>query len=267
MENTATPKRRRKKQVRFEPSGKAVVYCRVSTEDQADSGLGLAAQKAVCERFCRDEGVEIVAFYQDAGASGSLPVEERKGLMDAIATLGYGDVLVVAKLDRLARDMILSHMIERDLSERGCRLLSATHEANMDDTPSGRLMRGILGLLAEYERAQIAWRTAQALAQLKAAGCKTNQEVPYGKRVARRIEVQRRDGSTGFRDFLEDCPEELAVIDRMRSQRKLGMSYDQIADRLNEERVPTRHDGGKWYKANVRLILLREQARHPDQET
>lgn len=250
-----------------EPSGNAVVYLRVSTERQADSGLGLSAQRAACERFCQAKGLAILAEFKDEGASGSLPIEKRDGLLAAVAALGPGDALVVAKLDRLARDVVISHLLEQDIKGRGARLLSATHEGNDDESPSGKLMRGIISLLAEYERAMISWRTAQAHAALRAMRAKQNAHVPYGSRVSRVIETLKRDGTIGQRTIFEDEPAEQAVLRRIETQRQIGLTLEDIADRLNADGI-FRRSGDPWTRRAIHAILNRGiGAASSDQET
>src|SRR5271167_3787443 len=82
-----------------------VAYCRVSTEEQATSGLGLAAQEAAIRGECERRGMPVVALHTDAGMSGKSLV--RPALSEALADLegGRGSVLMVAKLDRLTRSV------------------------------------------------------------------------------------------------------------------------------------------------------------------
>src|SRR5262245_62564427 len=100
-----------------------VIYLRVSTDEQAESGLGLAAQLASCQAVAERLGAVIVGIYQDE-LTGATLLDRRPGLMDAIAAVGRGDVLLVAKRDRLARgDALLTAMIEAAVRRRGARLL------------------------------------------------------------------------------------------------------------------------------------------------
>ena len=96
-----------------------VIYLRVSTEEQAESGLGLEAQLAACRAVAERLGADIAAIHQDE-LTGATPLDRRPGLMDAIAAVGRGDVLLVAKRDRLARgDALLTAMIEAAVRRRG----------------------------------------------------------------------------------------------------------------------------------------------------
>ena len=104
------------------PSKRAIAYLRVSTEQQADSGLGLEAQQASVNAAAARMKLQLAQTFVDAGTSGSLAIEDRPVLLDAVAALKRGDVLLVAKRDRLGRDVIAVAMIERLVTKRGAVL-------------------------------------------------------------------------------------------------------------------------------------------------
>lgn len=137
-----------------------VGYVRVSTQRQGKSGLGLEAQLAAIEGFARQQGVEVVAVYQEV-ESGR--VNERPQLAAAIAQARrIKGQLVVAKLDRLARNV---------------SFVSAIMESGVDfvavDNPfATRLTLHILAAVAEHEAAMISARTKAALTAAKARGVK-----------------------------------------------------------------------------------------------
>src|SRR4051794_36760887 len=100
---------------------RAVVYLRVSTDEQAESGLGLDAQRAACRSLAARLGWDVAAAFQDE-MSGGLKLDQRIVLLDAIAALGRGDVLLVAKRDRLGRgDVMTTAMIEAAVQRCGGR--------------------------------------------------------------------------------------------------------------------------------------------------
>jgi len=88
------------------PSSAVIGYVRVSTDEQADSGLGLAAQRASIEAECAHRGWVLTAIYEDAGYSGK--TLSRPAMKAALAVLKAGEAgaLVVAKLDRATRSVI-----------------------------------------------------------------------------------------------------------------------------------------------------------------
>jgi hypothetical protein len=79
--------------------------------------------------------------FVDAGTSGKLGIEDPPVLLEAVAALRRGDVLLVAKRDRIGRDVIAVAMIERLVAKRGARVISAAGEGTESDDPAGLLMR------------------------------------------------------------------------------------------------------------------------------
>ncbi|MBI2945182.1 MAG: recombinase family protein [Candidatus Wallbacteria bacterium] len=159
----------------------AVAYIRVSTDEQK---LGPEAQRATIEAWAAHEGVTVAAWCVDAGVSGGSEIDARPALAAALVEMrqhGAG-VLVIAKRDRLARDVYIAATIERTVTGLGARVACADGVAN-GDTPADAFLRQILDGAAEYERALIRARTRAALAAKRARGERTG-ELPYGYRLA-----------------------------------------------------------------------------------
>jgi site-specific DNA recombinase len=204
---------------------RAVGYVRVSTDEQA---LGPAAQRAALARWCAAHGAELVATHEDIGASGAAGLERRPGLALALGALGElgAGVLLVAKRDRLARDVVLAAYCEATAAKHGARVVSCAGEGEGDE-PAAVLMRTLVDAFAQYERALIVARTKAALAVKKGRGERTGQ-APYGRRVG-------ADGRT-----LEPDPAEQAVIATVRQLRAAGATYRAIVARLEREGVRSR---------------------------
>ena len=178
---------------------RAVIYLRVSTDEQAESGLGLEAQLAACRALAARMDWQVALVCEDA-LSGGLPLEKRTILLDALAALGRGDVLLVAKRDRLSRgDLMATAMIEAAVKRAGARIVSAAGEGTESDDPASVLMRRIVDAFGEYERLLIKARTRAALKAKKARGERYGQ-VPYGHRLA------------GDGNRLEPDPDEAAAV-------------------------------------------------------
>ena len=155
----------------------AIAYLRVSTDEQK---LGPEAQRAQIDAWAQREGVSVVAWHVDSGVSGGSDLADRPGLVAALGELraiGAG-VLVIAKRDRLARDVAVAATVERAVKACGAKVLSADGTAN-GDTAADAFMRAMLDAAAEYERALIRARTKAALAAKRAKGQRTG-EIPYG---------------------------------------------------------------------------------------
>lgn len=123
--------------------------------------------------------------------------DDRPGLADLMAYVREGDTVVVWKLDRLGRNMLHILQTVKDLTERGVTLVSVTDGID-SSTPAGRMMIGVLGSLAEYERELIKERTALKRAASRTNGTKFGR--PRKVDDAERIATARRmktDGYTG----------------------------------------------------------------------
>ena len=213
--------------------GRAVAYLRCSTDKQADSGLGLEAQRASVQTAAGRLGLPLVAVYVDAGVSGSLAIDDRPVLMDAVSALKRGDTLLVAKRDRLGRDVVEVAMIERLIAKRGARIVSAAGEGTESDDPAGMLMRRLIDSFAEYERLIIAARTRAALAAKRRRGERVSGALPYGYSLD-------MDGRR-----LVPLVAEQAVVEAARGLRADGHSYQAIAEALNGRGLTTRA-GSRW---------------------
>jgi len=204
-----------------------VAYCRVSTEEQAISGLGLAAQEKAISAECKRRKLPLVAVHTDAGVSGKTLT--RPALTAALAALdaGEGSVLMVAKLDRLTRSVhdATGLMLTADKGGWGLVALDAPVDTT---TPQGAAMAQVLAVFAELERRLIGERTKAALAVKRAQGVRLGR------------------------------PPTLAshVVERIVTARKLGGTWSAIARELNDNGVPTAQGGRCWYPATVRYVAL-----------
>lgn len=204
---------------------KAVIYRRVSTSEQGKSGLGLEGQMATLERFCVSEGFEVVDDFVDV-ASGKLAVDDRPGLGRALDTARrLGCPVIVAKLDRLSRDVaFISGLMAR-------KVPFIVAELGSDVDP---FILHLYASLAEKERELISQRTRVALAAKKASGVilgnRTNLPDAQAKGRAAR-ELASIEFSRKMMGHLGNLKE--------------GMSLNQIAAHLNQMNVPTMR-GGRW---------------------
>lgn len=205
---------------------RAVTYCRVSTAEQAQSGLGLAAQAARIGAAITARGWEVVGEYVDAGASGAT-MKRRPALSEALAMLdaGQADVLVVAKLDRLSRSVIdFAGTLDR-AKRKGWQLVVLDVDVDTT-TPVGALMVNVLAAVAQFEREVISARTVDALQAAKRRGTRLGRPVTLAADVRARVGAERAQ----------------------------GMTLQAIADGLNADGVPTAR-GGRWASATVHRVL------------
>ena len=218
---------------------KVIAYLRVSTGEQAESGLGLEAQ---LEAITKAAGTP-AAVYRDEGYSGSKA--PRPGLLEALEALSKGDTLMVAKRDRLARDMMLACWIQKEVKRRGARVVSAAGEGTEGDGPAEVLMGQMIDAFAQYERSVIGVRTAAALQAKRRRGEKTGGDVPFGYRLA-------EDGKRLVED--EDEQKVVALVSELRGQ---GWTLRQIGAELVRRGVRTKTGKAEWNPKTVLGLLKR----------
>lgn len=223
-----------------------LAYLRVSSEDQAQSGLGIEAQLEAIRAKVGEPDVII----RDEGFSGG--TLERPGLAELLNVIGKGDTVIVAKLDRLSRgDAYAMAWLEKEIVAKAkARLVSAAGEGTEDDSPQGIFMREIMKAFASFELAVIKQRTSAAvkvkMERKRLAGEKTGGRTPFGYTVTE---------TNGVKVLLEDEKEQSAIM-LMVAMRNTGATFQTIADRLHAEGNLPR-DGGKWAPTVIRSIIQR----------
>jgi DNA invertase Pin-like site-specific DNA recombinase len=147
---------------------RVIGYVRVSTSEQADSGLGLDAQVSELERAAAYEGWQLTIIRDEGRTGANL---RRPGIRKALRALAQGeyDGLAVAKLDRLSRSTADSAQLFHWFHEAEARLILLDLRVDTG-TPTGSLLANFMAALAEWERRQIAARTKASLTALRAQG-------------------------------------------------------------------------------------------------
>lgn len=223
---------------------RAVCYFRVSTQDQGRSGLGLEAQRAAVAHFCKVRGCEVLGDYVEV-ESGKR--DDRPQLIAALLQSRLtGSVLVIAKLDRLSRNIAFL----TQLQEAGIKFIAA------DMPEANELTIHIMAAVAQSERKAIATRTSEALRAAKERGRQLGN--PNGAAALRRAGKGNVAAVTALkRDADRFAGSIAAEIERLRSD---GFStFDGIAEELNRRRVCTRR-GATWHASTVRNVLRRLDA-------
>jgi len=164
---------------------RAAGYVRVSTAGQAEHGLGLGIQREAIAEYCKREGLELVGVYEDAGISGSNGVEDRIGwpeLVDALEDREFS-VVVVLRLDRLARDLMLQENMLATVQVLGGDLVSIDEPDLCNGDPTRTLFRHIKGAISEYEKAMIVARLRAGRRKKARQGGYPGGWVPYGYKL------------------------------------------------------------------------------------
>ncbi|MDI6102246.1 recombinase family protein [Actinoplanes sp. NEAU-A12] len=214
------------------PQNTAVAYLRVSTEEQAESGAGIAAQRAAIEAEAARRGWVIVGWHTDAGASGK-SMTKRPALADALEAVEGGEAatLVVAKLDRLSRSLVDFAALMERARGNGWNLVALDLGIDLS-TPAGEFLASVMASAAQWERRIIGQRTREGLAAKKAAGVRLGRPASLPTEVRSRIVKAHREGA----------------------------NYSAIARSLNADRVPTAQGGKQWYPATVKAVVNSQEA-------
>lgn len=217
----------------------AYAYLRVSGLGQVD-GDGFDRQMAAIHNYASNHGIEVVKVFREEGVSGKNELDGRPALRELIAELlSNGTRLVlIEKLDRLARALIVQETILQDLTRRGITLVSVSEPDLCTDDPTRTMIRQILGAFFEYERKMIVLKTRAARERIRASGKKCEGRKAYGA----------RPGEEGWLNWII-------------AQAAAGSPPQAIARMLSDNHCVTRY-GKRWHAATVSKIL----ARH-DKET
>lgn len=200
-------------------------------------GDGFIRQSEAIERYAASSGMIILETFREEGVSGTKDLENRPALQNLLLAIDNGEVrmVLIERLDRLARDLMVQETILGDLRKRGITVVSVTEPDLCSDDPSRKLMRQIFGAIAEYDKAMIVLKLRGARQRVKARTGRCEGAKAFGTSDAHR-----------------------PTIERILSLRETGMAVDTIAETLNAEGLKSK-TGGRWYGSSVRNVLMREE--------
>lgn len=222
----------------------AIIYTRFSPRRNADESESCETQEAICREHAAKNGWPVRAVYADENLSGS--DADRPGLRDAIAALQRGDILLVYKRDRLARDVMIAELTRRQVAAAGASIVAVSGDIGGDDAdPTVIFVRQIMDAVAELERKQIGARTRDAMRQLQRNGRRMGRWAPYGTAL---------DPSDPTR-LIED-PTEMQAVHRVQELREAGLDVAAIRRVLQNE-LPEVARGTKWRRNAVARIVDR----------
>lgn len=224
-----------------------VGYVRVSTEKQAQEGLGLQVQQEAIKRWARENGYRLVKICSDNGVSGTLEDTDRPGLTEALNLIAAGkaDGLVVYTLDRLARRLHIQEAVLQKVWQHGGRAFSVESGEILQDDPEDPVrtfVRQVLGAVSELERGMIGRRLRNGRRAKSDRGGFAYGSPPFGYRAEAGELVPDK--------------EEQKALDLIRRLHGQGRSLRQIAEALEAAgHKPRRAD--HWHAESVRRIVGR----------
>ena len=233
---------------------RAILYARVSTDEQARTGYSLAQQLEALREYASREGYDVFDEVSDPGQSGASL--ERPGMdrvRDLVAAGGI-DVVLAQDRDRFAREPAYHYLLRREFEQHGTKI--RTLNDREDESPEGELTDGILDQLAKYERAKTAGRTRRGkLRKAQQGKIIAGRRPNYGFKFndARdRYEVNERTMPVVRRIF------RMAGVD--------GLSVNGIKRALDAEGVPTPSGRKFWRWRAIQSFIMDDVYRPHDFE-
>ncbi|MCW2920750.1 MAG: recombinase [Thermoleophilia bacterium] len=217
---------------------RVAIYARVSTPDQARSGLSLDLQLRRMRAHCEAHGYTVVEEIREEGHSAKSLDRPGMDLVRHLLREAAVEAVVVYKLDRLTRSVADFAKLLEEFEAAGVSFEAVVDRLDTS-SPSGRLVVNIMLSVAQWEREEAASRTKEALGQAKARGVFLGKP-PVGWRVqAGRLVPGER----------------IEVVEMVHALRDRGLTLHEIAVRLNEDEVPTKTGRGPWRKNTVARAL------------
>jgi DNA invertase Pin-like site-specific DNA recombinase len=215
-------------------SKKAFAYLRVSGKGQV-GGDGFPRQLSAIEKYAEANGLKVRKVFREEGISGTKELENRPALQELLAAIDSVDVkvVVIEKLDRLARDLMVQETIIGDLRKRGIELVSVAEPDLCSDDPSRKLVRQIFGAISEYEKCMIVLKLRGARQRMKARTGRCEGMKPFG-----------------------EARTERKAVNRLLELRAQGLAVNKVADTLNAEGYKPKY-GAQWYGSSVSNVLKR----------
>lgn len=225
---------------------RAAAYLRVSTEGQTgEDKFGIAAQQEAIAEYASNQGFEIVAWYEDAGISGA--TLDRLGLQEMLQAAGQRtfEAVIVAKMDRIARDLMAQLWIEKELLKHNVEIISTAEQFRGQD-PANVLFRQIIGAFAQFEKSRISERMTGGRKQKARGGGYAGGGAAIGYKSRRGTKVL---------ELNQDKANTVQRVFELRQEHP-DFTLRDIADQLNREGHTTGQDK-EFHAMQVKRILDR----------
>jgi len=220
---------------------RAILYARVSMDEQARSGFSLRQQIEALRQYAAHEGYEVLEEVTDPGQSGaSLARPGMDRVRDLVAAGGVCVVLAQDR-DRIAREPAYHYLLRQEFEEHGTKIRALNDRG--DESPEGELTDGILDQLAKYERAKIAERTRRGKLRKAREGKVVTPTPKYGFRFN-----EAHDGLTVHEA-------EMAVVAKIMRWAREGCGANNMRTRLHAAGIPSPKGKPVWDRPVIRRIV------------
>jgi len=224
----------------------AIIYTRFSPhKTKNNKHESCETQEALCRTLAKAEKLNVIKTIHDPDISGK--DEYRENLWLAINMMKKGNVLLVYKRDRLARNVYLSEQINRSVKKKGGRILAVAGDID-GDGPEQELIRQVLAAISEYERKLISMRTSHAMKHHQRSGRAMSSQCPYGWKFHPEDKTK----------MVIDKVEKIAVKRIMFLHYKTESTQREIARIMNHE-SPKVCRGEEWSHKLIGRIIKREK--------
>jgi site-specific DNA recombinase len=226
----------------------AAIYTRVSSDRQKEDHT-IASQTAALIEYAQTQGYAVPPewTFQDEGYSGATLVRPGLEALRDLSAEGQITAVLVYSPDRLSRKYAYQVLLTEELSRCGVEVIFLKSPAGA--TPEDQLVVQFQGMIAEYERAQIAERSRRGKRHKAQQGVvNVLSGAPYGYRY-----VKKSDHSAAYYEVIEHEAQVVRMVFETYTRRHL--SINAIARLLNEQRIPTRTEKTRWERSTVWAML------------
>jgi DNA invertase Pin-like site-specific DNA recombinase len=247
---------------------KAVGYCRVSTQGQVKDGYSLQYQREEIEKYCIRHNMELLDVFQDMGISGAKADEdtltiEREGLQELLASIPYlgAEYVVVLNTSRLWRSDLVKVLIHRELRHNNADIRSIEQENYSIHTkdPNDFLVNGMLELLDQYQRLEIALKLGRGRRKKAQNGGYSGGRAAYGysaKKSQKSLQVDQGQAKAVKRIFeIRECYTDMSLskIATLVNMEGYRTAENKDFTKVQIKRVLDRHDfyEGKYFYGSV----------------
>jgi len=222
----------------------AAIYARVSSDRQKENHT-IASQTAALVEYAQTHGFSVPPewVFQDEGYSGAILVRPGLEALRDLAAEGQIAAALVYSPDRLSRKYAYQILLSEELTRCGVELIFLKAPAGA--TPEDQLLVQFQGMIAEYERAQIAERCRRGKKHMaQQGGVNVLSGAPFGYRYARKT-----DTLAAYYEVVEAEAKVVRLVFEIYTQQRL--SINAIARLLNERQIATRTGKGRWERSTV----------------
>jgi site-specific DNA recombinase len=232
---------------------RTIIYLRVSTDEQAQHGYGLADQLEKCQKYAELVGYTVIDVKTDEGLSGTLYMDYRPALKDAFfaCLTGKADIILAYAQDRYARDTGVWVNL-RDAAIKGGMKLWTVKENTDFATKESQFMGEIHAVVASEDRRKIAERLFNGRKQRSKVDGLGGGPTPYG--YIRHKEIQGTEIITTVQTDASAVPAIALIL----SERAAGRTYESVTALLERLRYPTPRGNSKWKVSTIQAIETHE---------